>query len=353
MHLDPSRLIVSANLIFALLIASTGPPARAATAGDRARAQYASVRHEVAKLDRRAERLTEHYNQIRLVLHELRGQIRESSDRLEEEQRRLAQARTRLGELLTARYKGQTASTLEIVLGASSISEVTNLIDAQTRFDAAVSTQVKTITDARNQIVAERSTMLAARAAAIEDRHRLERRRREIRHELERRKRLMTVLGSQVRVADAASRFGQEELALRAVRWIRADQRSTQDSGARLRDQVALESLEQIGVPYKWGGASPETGFDCSGLMTWLWAKHGVALPHYAASQYAMGPLVDRSELRIGDLVFFHDLTHMGMYIGNGYMIHAPHTGTVVQIADLSKPWYQTTWVGATRPGPA
>ena len=96
-------------------------------------------------------------------------------------------------------------------------------------------------------------------------------------------------------------------------------------------------ALNQIGVPYKWGGASPETGFDCSGLMMWLWAQHGYSLPHFAASQYAHGAAGRiQSDLQIGDLVFFHELGHVGMYIGNGYVVHAPHTGDVVRIAPLS-----------------
>ena len=60
-----------------------------------------------------------------------------------------------------------------------------------------------------------------------------------------------------------------------------------------------------------------------------------------------------QEDLEIGDLVFFHELGHVGMYIGNGYVIHAPHTGDVVRIAPLSLPWFQDTYVGATRPGPA
>jgi peptidoglycan DL-endopeptidase CwlO len=116
---------------------------------------------------------------------------------------------------------------------------------------------------------------------------------------------------------------------------------------------VVLEGLAQIGVPYVWGGASPETGFDCSGLVMWLWARHGVALPHFAASQYHLGPLVAKSDLRIGDLVFFHKLGHVGIYIGHGYVLHAPHTGATVEIESFDIPWFQDTYVGATRPGPA
>ena len=101
-----------------------------------------------------------------------------------------------------------------------------------------------------------------------------------------------------------------------------------------------------------WGGASPKGGFDCSGLVMWLWAKHGLALPHFAAAQYRLARRC-RTDLRIGDLVFFHHLGHVAIYIGNGYLLHAPHTGAAVEIESFEDGWFQDTYVGATRPGPA
>ena len=91
-----------------------------------------------------------------------------------------------------------------------------------------------------------------------------------------------------------------------------------------------------LGVKYQWGGDSPATGFDCSGLMFWAWGQAGRFLPHNAAEQYNALPKVPIADLQPGDLVFFgKDLHHDGMYIGNGQMIHAPFTGDVVRIASI------------------
>ena len=107
---------------------------------------------------------------------------------------------------------------------------------------------------------------------------------------LAKRRRLMVLLGDQVQVAAAAAAIGQTKLALEAQAWVLADQkRMRNDPGAVLRDQIVLDGLAQIGVPYKWGGASPEAGFDCSGLVTYLWAQYGYQIPHFAASQYGWG----------------------------------------------------------------
>jgi peptidoglycan DL-endopeptidase CwlO len=106
-------------------------------------------------------------------------------------------------------------------------------------------------------------------------------------------------------------------------------------------------ALSQLGVPYRFAAASPGVAFDCSGLTMWAWAQAGVSLPHFAAAQYAMLPHVPRDELQPGDLVFFYsDLSHVGIYIGNGQFVHAPRTGDVVKISPLAG----RNFVGAARP---
>jgi len=113
--------------------------------------------------------------------------------------------------------------------------------------------------------------------------------------------------------------------------------------------QAALAAAYSvIGVPYVYAGASPETGFDCSGLTMWSWAHAGVSLPHSSAMQYAVLPHVDRTQLQPGDLLFFYSpIHHVAMYVGGGNMIHAPHTGGHVEVI----PVYWEYYVGAARPG--
>ncbi len=104
--------------------------------------------------------------------------------------------------------------------------------------------------------------------------------------------------------------------------------------------------MQYLGVPYVWGGATP-SGFDCSGLVMYVFAQLGVSLPHYAAAQYGLGTPVARDQLQPGDLVFFDGLGHVGIYIGGGQVIHAPHTGDVVKISPLSD--FGSSYVGARR----
>jgi cell wall-associated NlpC family hydrolase len=104
-----------------------------------------------------------------------------------------------------------------------------------------------------------------------------------------------------------------------------------------------------IGTPYQWGGADPQTGFDCSGLTMWSWAQAGVSLPHSSAAQYSVLPHVTRDQLQPGDLVFFYSpISHVGMYVGGGMMIHSPHTGGFVEEVSFNN---YPDFVGAGRPG--
>jgi cell wall-associated NlpC family hydrolase len=100
------------------------------------------------------------------------------------------------------------------------------------------------------------------------------------------------------------------------------------------------------GIPYRWGGASPQAGFDCSGLVQYVYRKLGISLPHYAAGQYGHGRRIPRGSLRAGDLVFFSGLGHVGIYAGRGKFIHAPRRGTSVRWSLLSS---HGGYYGATR----
>jgi cell wall-associated NlpC family hydrolase len=115
----------------------------------------------------------------------------------------------------------------------------------------------------------------------------------------------------------------------------------------------AVAVAEQfLGVPYRWGGASPATGFDCSGLTKFVYAQLGITLTHFAAAQAHEGMPVPPALLEPGDLVFFDPGVvgpgHVGIYIGGGAFIHAPHTGDVVKISTLAQ--YARRYDGAVRP---
>ena len=117
----------------------------------------------------------------------------------------------------------------------------------------------------------------------------------------------------------------------------------TNDRGA-----IAARMAESyLGVPYVWSGASP-SGFDCSGLVSYVYGRLGVSIPHNAAQQFRFGTPIDRDELAPGDVVFFDRLRHNGIYVGDGRFVHATTPGGV-KMARLQDDWFRQRWVGARR----
>jgi cell wall-associated NlpC family hydrolase len=117
--------------------------------------------------------------------------------------------------------------------------------------------------------------------------------------------------------------------------------------------QAASIALRYVGVPYVWGGASP-TGFDCSGLAMFAYSQVGITLPHWTGYQWKVGRVVQPNELLPGDLLFFDmeggNPGHEGMYVGNGLMVQAPHTGDIVRVVQLASGTWAQRFVRAVRP---
>jgi hypothetical protein len=119
-----------------------------------------------------------------------------------------------------------------------------------------------------------------------------------------------------------------------------------------LRNALVQTAREFIGVPYLWGGTSPETGFDCSGLAMTVYQLNGLDLPRHSATQYDAGNPIDKKNLQKGDLVFFATngdgkVSHVGIYIGNGRFIHAPSRGKNIRIESMSCNFFARRFVGA------
>lgn len=119
-----------------------------------------------------------------------------------------------------------------------------------------------------------------------------------------------------------------------------------------LRHEIVRTAKQYIGVPYQWGGESPDTGFDCSGLTMVVYQLNGLDLPRSSRQQWKAGRPVKRSQIDRGDLVFFatsggNRVSHVGIYTGNGKFLHAPRRGQKIKIASLSNPYYKARYLGA------
>jgi cell wall-associated NlpC family hydrolase len=119
-----------------------------------------------------------------------------------------------------------------------------------------------------------------------------------------------------------------------------------------LRDEIVSTAESFIGVPYSWGGTSPQQGFDCSGLTMAVYKLNGLKLPRSSKDQYAVGTAINQNQLSKGDLVFFATsqgtkVTHVGIYTGDGRFIHAPGKDKRIRIDSLTNGYFKTHFLGA------
>jgi cell wall-associated NlpC family hydrolase len=136
-----------------------------------------------------------------------------------------------------------------------------------------------------------------------------------------------------------------------------ARQQDTAAQGAEYRAAAAQEALVKVGIKYRYGGKTPERGFDCSGLVAYAFEQAwGVRLPRSTAEQRSLGRAVKRAQLEPGDLVFFNTrhrpYSHVGIYLGDGMFVHAPRAGQRVRLENMDNPYWRTRLDGARRLDP-
>jgi peptidoglycan DL-endopeptidase CwlO len=272
----------------------------------------------------------------------------------------LATAQTELAQRLAAIYTTQDSqSSLAVVLGAKSLDDLVTRLETLNTVTTQNSSLIRQVSSYQHAIVRHRQLLSNAKRSAGRIVTERAAAKQAIGAKLAAAQRLYNSVRSEIAQLQAAQRLSQ----LAAVHQTQVATRlqsTQQDLGGPFiggggdlpgdRYGAAVGIAEQyLGVPYVWGGASP-SGFDCSGLVMYVYGQLGVSLPHYTVSQYNYPNAVhpSRSELQPGDLVFFAGLGHVGIYIGNNEFIHAPHTGTVVSIDSLTG-WYSSEYYGATR----
>ncbi len=133
------------------------------------------------------------------------------------------------------------------------------------------------------------------------------------------------------------------------VNWRQLMSHSPVEESRAFGRRVVAYARHFLGVPYSWGGSSPSTGFDCSGLVRFVYGHFGIALPHSSFGDVWRGRQVPRRWLRPGDLVFFAGASHVGIYVGGDRFIEAPHSGSVVRITTMDSDWYGSSYYGARR----
>ena len=357
-------LSVSLGLLSCVAAATAAPPQISAKQREAER-----ILADVQVLDSRVERAAEAYNLATIKLQGIESSLRTNRRELAVAQSNLERAQAYLKKRLRDLYTtDQSNSSLEVLLGSSNLDDLIDRLDTEDRVSAEDGRILVEVIKFRKVVKRQRAVLGQARTSQKQVVAQRVAQKRLIESQLGERKRLLASVQAEVAKLQAEEAARQERLRRELQARLDAQRR---EQAARLDATVVGATAETpdgapvpppavyggvvgiamryLGIPYRWGGASPSGGFDCSGLVMYVYAQVGISLPHHAASQFAYGTPVSRDQLEPGDLVFFEGLGHEGIYIGGGQFIHAPHTGDVVKISSLSDGFYTQNWVGARR----
>jgi cell wall-associated NlpC family hydrolase len=332
------------------------------------RAEAQQVEAQLQQLSDSLERARSQYDAATAQLAKIQHDVQENRRELRVAKHNLRASQRTIAQRLVALYTSDQESTLEVILGAKSLDDMITRIDSAktiTSEDASVLAQVQhfrsVVTRAGAELKnahAQQAHVVAARAAAKQS----------IESKIGQANRLYSSLQGEIAKLVAQDHARQLAMAAAASQRLKAQQAEQQAQAASTVVGISAGTPEadtvvapppthggvvayaesQLGTNYVWGGSAPG-GFDCSGLVMWAYAQVGVSLPHSSYAQYGYGVPVSQDELAPGDIVFFDGLGHVGIYIGGGEFIHAPHTGDVVKISSLGEDWYAQNYVGARR----
>ena len=323
------------------------------------RAQAQGVLAQLQRLDAAAQRANGAYQAATQKLRRVEHQLRINHQALGVARGNFSRAQRSLARRLVAMYTSQDEqSSLAVLLGARSLDDLISRIQAANSLSKQDTALLQQVVGFKRQIVHRRAMLRSERL----------RQRRLVAARAAERSQIEGRLASEHRLYDSVRAQIQHLISAQQAQQATAARAATaaaQPRTANLKPNfvsppstappghyggVVGIAMQYLGVPYVWGGESP-SGFDCSGLVAYVYAQVGISLPHstYAQWAYPNAASVSRSQLEPGDLVFFYGLGHVGIYVGGGNFIHAPHTGSVVRIDSLNGAGYSSAYVGAKR----
>jgi cell wall-associated NlpC family hydrolase len=344
-------VIVGALALAALIATSAGahttPQIRAQEAHARA------VKAEVNRIGMQLEATIQRYDGAQVHLQQAKASLASNTQRLRLARANFHAMQRRLMQRVYSLYVSGEPTTLDVLAGAKSLSQVIDRAEAaqtMSQQDTTLGREALHYEHVVQKRQHELTRLRAKRAAAVRS---LASQKRQIDAALAHQRRLLASIHSsihQLQVEEARRQAAQRaaaEARLRAIAAARAAAEKATPAptytfpspspvlgtGAGHPGAASI-ALHYLGVPYVWGGASP-SGFDCSGLVMYVYAQLGISLPHYTGSQWSVTQPISLSQAQPGDLIFFDGLGHVGIYLGGGQMVDAPHTGAVVRVESI------------------
>lgn len=308
------------------------------------------VEQRVNALNDKVDLAVESYAESKIALSAAKRGAAVAQARVAAAQEQLDTIKRAMGNVAAAAYRSGGTDQFVQLVNTSTPQTFLDRASSLNRIAAGQSAQMAAAATARHRLASVRADAARSQVAAATVAKAMATQKNTIENALAEQQRLLSSLK-----ADERARLDKlRQAAVRAARD--AAQRASRSRSLSLptyngpasgRAGVAVqEAYNQLGKPYVWGASGPSS-FDCSGLTMWAWGHAGVSLSHSSEAQYNEGQHVSQADVQPGDLVFFGSpIHHVGIYVGGGNMINAPHSGDVVRIA----PAFRGDYVGATRP---
>ena len=348
--MNGKRRIVAVSVLFGTLLLSLALASSAlASPVSSKKAQLAKVQARLQTVYHQADMAVEKYNQATSQLETVQGQVKENERLLKVAEYNLGVANKQLSARALNIYKTRDVSVVDVLFSASDFDDLVTQLDMMERLGNSDVDTVHSIKDYRLEIKDRRVKLDADRQAATK----LVAQAAEHKAEVEG---LQDELEQMTAGIRADIKRLQEQAAARAQAAAQAAAAqngggtstgggggggTVVDPGGSGHSAVVAIAQRYLGVPYVYGGASP-SGFDCSGLTMYCYGQIGIGLGHGATIQQQSSTPVPLNALQPGDLVFFGNASyssHVGIYVGGGSMIHAPHTGAVVSYGSIGGAW--------------
>ena len=352
------RRAVLAAGVGALILAGAAPAAHAAPR------DLQQVRNQVRDLQAQAESATERYNEAQGRLTELQSDLTSLERKVLREKRQLGEISAAVDDLARSAYTSGGVDTSLQVLLADDPNEFLAQAAALDQVALSQSASLRRTQTARLRLAQSEAELKQKQDSAKSVRNEMKSAKEEANERLNAAEGVLSGLEDQERerIAQLAAKERQaaQAAAAAAARQIDQSQSQGQQSGPSAggggfsgggRAATAVRyALAQVGDRYVAATSGPNT-FDCSGLTMTAWRQAGISLPHYSYSQYSKTRKIPLSQAQPGDLVFYFggSVHHVGMYIGNGKMVHAANPGDGVIVTDVLGPWYNRYFTGVGR----
>lgn len=356
---EPAVMLAFPALLIGLLLLFIAPAAAEPDLSAK-QAEVDGIKAEVSSINLAAEQAVERYNQANSELEETGLQIAENEKALADASAKLAEAQMRLDRRLENIYRQGSLSFMDVLLNTSSFNELLSRFDLLGKIGAQDKSDIDEVVQYKSETENAKADLDRTRQRQEELVDSVATEKSQVESQLAARQAILT--GAEGEVAQLLAQQVAQNQPTAGSQSPQNGQPGGNSGGSEtpqtepsptpgpgpapespyspppppVNGDAASIAMQYLGVPYVWGGASP-SGFDCSGLVMYVYAQLGIYLPHSASAQYYSGTPVSYSELAAGDLVFFgQPISHVGIYIGGGSMIHAPMEGMVVSITGIS-----------------